>query len=163
MELHHLVGEPHPNLPNDVLLWNRNVLEEYLSRITGPVTKFVQCSTPLASIGRQMRDLFLWTCPSLVLASKHIQSAWAPLVVHILPPLMTSSLPTTFDVVLMLATSEPDPTSLTPGQTAISCVGRHICTYVHMYYTSTVNAFVMLYTVCVVLCVCVRVCVGTVS
>ena len=45
--------------------------------------------TPLVFIGTQISDLFLCTWPSDVLASRHIQSACVPLVVHILPPLMT--------------------------------------------------------------------------
>jgi hypothetical protein len=44
-------------------------------------------STPLVFIGTMISDLFLWG-PSLVLARQHIQSAWMPLVIHILPPLM---------------------------------------------------------------------------
>lgn len=39
-------------------------------------------------IGRQMSDLFLCAGPSLVFARRHIQSAWAPLVIHIFPPLI---------------------------------------------------------------------------
>jgi hypothetical protein len=45
--------------------------------------------TPLVFIGRQISDLLRCAGPSPVLASRHIQSAWVPLVVHILPPLMT--------------------------------------------------------------------------
>ncbi len=47
-------------------------------------------STPLVFIGTQISVLL--RCaepPSLVLASTQHQSAWVPLVVHILPPLMT--------------------------------------------------------------------------
>src|SRR5262245_65954600 len=72
--------------------------------------------TPFSFIGRQISDLFLWTGPSPVLASRHIQSAWVPLVVHILPPLISQSPPTRFAVVLSEATSEPAPTSETPRQ-----------------------------------------------
>ena len=73
-------------------------------------------STPLVFIGRQISDLFLWIGPSPVLASRHIQSACVPLVVHILPPLITQSPPTLRAVVLIEATSEPAPTSETPRQ-----------------------------------------------
>ena len=45
--------------------------------------------TPFAFIGTQISDLFLCAAPWLVLAKRHIQSACVPLVVHILPPLMT--------------------------------------------------------------------------
>ena len=45
--------------------------------------------TPFAFIGTQISDLFLCSGPSEVLAMRHIQSAWVPLVVHILPPSMT--------------------------------------------------------------------------
>jgi hypothetical protein len=40
-------------------------------------------------MGTQISDLLRWTWSSLVLASRQIQSAWVPLVIHILPPLMT--------------------------------------------------------------------------
>ncbi len=50
---------------------------------------FLAMVTPLLLRGTQMSDLFLCTWPSPVLASMHIQSAWVPLVIHILPPLMT--------------------------------------------------------------------------
>ena len=36
-----------------------------------------------------MSDLFLCEGPSEVLHSRQIQSAWVPLVIHILEPLMT--------------------------------------------------------------------------
>src|SRR5882672_12182856 len=72
--------------------------------------------TPLVFIGRQISDLLRWTGPSPVLASRHIQSACVPLVVHILPPLITQSPPTRLAVVLIEATSEPAPTSETPRQ-----------------------------------------------
>jgi len=52
-------------------------------------------------IGRHMRDLFRWGGPSLVFASRHIQSAWHPDVVHILPPFMTYSSPFLTAVVLI--------------------------------------------------------------
>ena len=45
--------------------------------------------TPFDFIGTQMRVLLRWVGPSPVLARRQIQSACAPLVVHILPPLMT--------------------------------------------------------------------------
>src|SRR5216684_8787764 len=80
------------------------------------LSSFFTTCTPLVFIGRQISDLFLWAAPSPVLASKHIQSACVPLVVHILPPLITQSPPTRLAVVLSEATSEPAPTSETPRQ-----------------------------------------------
>src|SRR5579871_3941827 len=77
---------------------------------------FFTIEMPLVSIGTTISDLFLWTCPSPVLASRHIQSACAPLVVHILPPLITQSPPTRRALVLIEATSEPAPVSETPRQ-----------------------------------------------
>lgn len=100
-------------------------------------------------MGKQMRDLFLCGGPSLVLARRHIQSAWAPLVVHIFPPLITYSSPSFTALVVIpgwksrslklklssllpntmdhsdkkidpLETSEPAPTSLTPRQATTS-------------------------------------------
>ena len=44
--------------------------------------------TPGVFIGTMISVLFLWLAPSLVLASTQQKSAWVPLVVHILPPLM---------------------------------------------------------------------------
>ena len=101
--------------------------------------------TPLVFMGRQMRDLLRCAGPSLVLARRHIQSACKPVVVHILPPFTTrSSVPaaniTCSDiegknklkcgnpslpflgsaVVLILATSEPLPASLTPRHATMS-------------------------------------------
>lgn len=52
-------------------------------------------------MGRQMSDLLWWGRPALVLASRHIQSACVPLVVHILPPLMIRSSPLTSALVWM--------------------------------------------------------------
>src|SRR5471030_3527554 len=80
------------------------------------LSSFLLTCTPLVFIGRQISDLFLWTAPSPVLASKHIQSACVPLVVHILPPLITQSPPTRRASVLIEATSEPAPVSDTPRQ-----------------------------------------------
>ena len=40
-------------------------------------------------IGTMTSDLFLCTSSPVVLHSRHIQSAWTLLVIHILPPLMT--------------------------------------------------------------------------
>src|ERR1700704_7181552 len=77
-------------------------------------------STPLVFIGRQISVLLRWTGPSPVLASRHIQSACVPLVVHILPPLITQSPPARLAVVLSEATSEPAPTSETPRQATSS-------------------------------------------
>ena len=45
--------------------------------------------TPGASIGTMIRLLFLFAAPSLVFASRHIQSACRLLVIHIFEPLMT--------------------------------------------------------------------------
>ena len=47
--------------------------------------------TPGVSMGTQMRDLFRWDGPSLVVARRQIQSASAPFVIHILLPLITRS------------------------------------------------------------------------
>ena len=45
---------------------------------------------PAASLsGTMMSDLFLCEGPSEVLHSRQIQSAWVPLVIHILEPLIT--------------------------------------------------------------------------
>ena len=52
-------------------------------------TKGVNVARKLDKLGMQISDLFLCADPSEVLASRHIQSACVPLVVHILPPLMT--------------------------------------------------------------------------
>ena len=80
------------------------------------LSSFLAISRPLVFIGTTISDLFLWAGPSSVLASRHIQSACAPLVVHILPPLITQSPPTRRAVVLIEATSEPAPVSETPRQ-----------------------------------------------
>lgn len=62
---------------------------------------------PGSFMGRQMSDLFLCGGPSLVLARRHIQSAWVPLVVHIFPPLITYSSPFLTALVMMpVATRE---------------------------------------------------------
>src|SRR5467141_2692741 len=84
------------------------------------LSSFLATCTPLVFIGRQISDLFLWTAPSPELAKRHIQSAWVPLVVHILPPLITQSPPTRLAVVLIEATSEPAPDSDTPMQATAS-------------------------------------------
>src|ERR1700722_18208956 len=68
---------------------------------------FFTIERPLVFIGTTISDLFLCAWPSPVLASRHIQSACAPLVVHILPPSITQSPPTRRAVVLIEATSEP--------------------------------------------------------
>src|SRR5580693_2629975 len=86
------------------------------------LSSFFTTCTPLVFMGRQISDLFLCTAPSPVLAKRHIQSAWVPLVVHILPPLITQSPPTRRAVVLSEATSEPAPTSETPRQATESPV-----------------------------------------
>src|SRR5690606_12685633 len=66
--------------------------------------------------GTMMRLLLRCGCPSEVLARQHIQSACIPLVIHILPPLITQSPPSLRAWVLIAATSEPAPGSLTPMQ-----------------------------------------------
>src|SRR5882757_10830779 len=80
------------------------------------LSSFFTTCTPLVFIGTQISDLLRCAEPSPVLASRHIQSACVPLVVHILPPLITQSPPTRLAVVLIEATSEPAPTSETPRQ-----------------------------------------------
>ena len=77
---------------------------------------FLATVMPLVFMGTTISDLFLCAWPSPVLASRHIQSAWAPFVVHILPPFITQSPPTRLAVVLIEATSEPAPVSDTPRQ-----------------------------------------------
>jgi hypothetical protein len=77
-------------------------------------------STPLASMGTMSRLLFLCGCPSAVFTRQHIQSACMPLVIHILPPFTTQSPPSLRAWVLMAATSEPAPGSLTPMQPTTS-------------------------------------------
>ena len=75
---------------------------------------------PGASMGSTIRLLLRWAGPSSVLASRQHQSAFRPLVIHILVPLMTQSPPSARAVVLMAATSEPPPGSLTPRQATMS-------------------------------------------
>src|SRR5690606_5960090 len=75
---------------------------------------------PLASIGTQINDLFLCGGPSDVLASRQHQSAFMPLVIHILVPVITRSSPSGRAVVLTAATSEPPPGSETPRQPTAS-------------------------------------------
>ena len=53
------------------------------------LSSFRAMLTPLVFIGTQISDLLRCFGPSPVLASRQIQSAWVPLVIHILPPLMT--------------------------------------------------------------------------
>ena len=53
------------------------------------LSSFRATSTPLLFIGTQISDLLRCLGPSPVLASRQIQSALTPLVIHILPPLMT--------------------------------------------------------------------------
>ena len=53
------------------------------------LSSLVLRSTPLASSGTMMSDLFWCTLPSEVLTSMHAQSDWVPLVIHIFEPLMT--------------------------------------------------------------------------
>ena len=45
--------------------------------------------TPLVFIGTTISDLLRCGLPSDVFARQHIQSACVPLVIHILPPLIT--------------------------------------------------------------------------
>src|ERR1700754_803007 len=80
------------------------------------LSSFFTTCTPLVFIGTQISDLFLCAGPSPVLASRHIQSACVPLVVHILPPSIPQPPPTRLAVVLTEATSDPAPTSETPRQ-----------------------------------------------
>ena len=51
--------------------------------------KGLDAVTPGVFIGTMMSDLLRCGAPSEVLASKQQKSACVPLVVHILPPLMT--------------------------------------------------------------------------
>ncbi|MCY1345305.1 hypothetical protein D9M69_313640 [compost metagenome] len=46
-------------------------------------------SLPFSRSGTMTIDLLRWPVPSEVLHSRQIQSAWVPLVIHILLPLMT--------------------------------------------------------------------------
>src|SRR5258708_14024468 len=80
------------------------------------LSSFLAILMPLVFIGTTISDLFLWAAPSPVLASRHIQSACAPLVVHIFPPSITQSPPPRRAGVLIEATSEPPPVSDTPRQ-----------------------------------------------
>jgi len=50
---------------------------------------FFATDTPFVFIGTIINDLFLCTSPSDVFASRQQKSACVPLVVHILPPLIT--------------------------------------------------------------------------
>lgn len=73
---------------------NKHIILNYRSDIDALESQRTsQCFLPGRFMGRQMRDLFLCGGPSLVLARRHIQSAWVPLVVHIFPPLITNSSP----------------------------------------------------------------------
>lgn len=93
------------------LLWQERQEMEYQNCKTGLKSSSIQTweqlleasnkrhqLTPAAPLpgrfmGKQISDLFLWGGPSLVLARRHIQSAWVPLVVHIFPPFITYSSP----------------------------------------------------------------------
>ncbi len=46
-------------------------------------TKLFTLTTPGSFMGTMIRDLLRWAFPSLVLASRHIQSAWREFVIHI--------------------------------------------------------------------------------
>jgi len=48
---------------------------------------------PFKFVGTQISDLFLWDAPCEVFASKHIQSAINPFVIHIFWPLIIKSSP----------------------------------------------------------------------
>ena len=81
-----LVGDPERNAQ-----FRRHVA--FLNAVSDenmPILRiFFATETPRVFIGTQINDLFLCTAPSPVLASRQHQSACVPLVVHILPPLMT--------------------------------------------------------------------------
>ena len=92
LELQHLVGEAHAFLADAVALRHTHVVEMDLRGVGGhhaDLADLLRNVTPLVFIGRQMRVLFLCAVPSTVFASRHIQSACGPLVIHILPPLIT--------------------------------------------------------------------------
>ena len=92
LELQHLVGEALALLADAVALRHAHIVEEDLRGVGGAHAELVELArdlTPLVFIGTQISDLLRWTWPSPVLASRHIQSACVPLVIHILPPLMT--------------------------------------------------------------------------
>ena len=92
LELHHLVGEAHAFLADAVALRHPHIVEEDLrgvGRAHADLVELARDLTPLLFIGTQISDLLRWFGPSPVLASRQIQSAWVPLVIHILPPLMT--------------------------------------------------------------------------
>ncbi len=57
---------------------------------------------------------------STVRASRHSQSAWVPLVIHILRPVITQSSPSRTALVRMPATSLPASGSLTATEVTIS-------------------------------------------
>ena len=142
LELDHLILESLAFFPNDVVDRDADVLKPHLQTKAVPCPqvssrnlqarrwrKLRTCVvsedlmpslekrgatvTPGATMGTHIMDLFSWIPPSPVFASRHIQSAWVPFVVHILPPLITYSSPSRTAVVLIAATSEPAPTSLT--------------------------------------------------
>ena len=79
-----------------------------------PILFIIVLVMPLLSIGTITRDLLNHFPPSFsVLASRQAQSLCIPLVIHILVPLITRSSPFLSAVVLMAATSDPPPGSLT--------------------------------------------------
>ena len=51
-----------------------------------PTIPSLRATVTSVFIGTQISDLFRCLGPSPVLASRHIQSACAPLVIHIFPP-----------------------------------------------------------------------------
>ena len=63
----------------------------YMCSVVPSLSIFLATVIPGVSMGTQMRDLLRCGAPSLVVASRQIQSACAPFVIHILLPLMTRS------------------------------------------------------------------------
>lgn len=93
---------------NGILFWKTNYETsqiqnwEFLLVVSNKLQTFsLTGNLPGRFMGKQMRDLFLWGGPSLVLARRHIQSAWVPLVVHIFPPFITYSSPFLTALVMM--------------------------------------------------------------
>lgn len=130
LELQHLVREAHSLLPYDIFAGHPHVIEKHLRCIRGPHAHFIDLPCNVNSLkivrmnkklfrikfqrflalnevlpgrfmGKQIRDLFLCGGSLLVLARRHIQSAWVPLVVHIFPPLMMNSSPLRTALVFM--------------------------------------------------------------
>jgi len=92
LELDHLVGKTHAFLADPVALGTRTLSKKIcaVSEERIPILSSLRATwTPLLFIGTQISDLLRCFGPSLVFASRQIQSACVPLVIHILPPLMT--------------------------------------------------------------------------